>query len=165
VSEIHYVIGDATRPSERPAIIVHCCNDKGLWGKGFVVALSKRWTEPELAYRRWWNSSKEDLGGDYPPFRLGEAQLVQVERNMWVANLIGQCGIRSSANRIPIRYDAIAHGLLRVANWAGPPLGASVAMPRIGCGLAGGDWNVIEEIINETLVVNDIDVYIYDLPS
>jgi hypothetical protein len=34
-------------------------------------------------------------------------------------------------------------------------------MPRIGCGLAGGDWSTVEKIINDSLP--DIDVYVYDL--
>ena len=36
-------------------------------------------------------------------------------------------------------------------------------MPRIGCGLAGGDWNKVEKIINETLIDKGIEVYVYDL--
>jgi len=41
-------------------------------------------------------------------------------------------------------------------------IGASVHMPRIGCGLAGGDWNVVESIINRTLTLRDVDVTVYD---
>jgi hypothetical protein len=36
-------------------------------------------------------------------------------------------------------------------------------MPRIGCGLAGGDWNKIEAIINETLGEKGLDVTVYDI--
>ncbi|EOD0827538.1 hypothetical protein ACTNRG_002353 [Listeria monocytogenes] len=39
---------------------------------------------------------------------------------------------------------------------------ASIHMPRIGCGLAGGKWEIIEPIIRKTLIANDIEVYIYD---
>jgi len=38
-------------------------------------------------------------------------------------------------------------------------------MPRIGCGLAGGDWSRVEEIINEVLIEAGVEVYVYDLPS
>lgn len=38
---------------------------------------------------------------------------------------------------------------------------ASVHMPRIGCGLAGGKWNEIEKIIEKTLIKNKIKVYDY----
>ena len=52
---INYLEGDATQPiGNGPKIIVHVCNDIGGWGKGFVVAISKRWKEPEAEYRRWY---------------------------------------------------------------------------------------------------------------
>jgi hypothetical protein len=38
--------------------------------------------------------------------------------------------------------------------------GATIHMPRIGCGLAGGRWDEVELIINEVCTV---DVYVYDL--
>ena len=36
-------------------------------------------------------------------------------------------------------------------------------MPRIGCGLAGGNWIEIEKIINDTLIKENINVWVYDL--
>ena len=50
--EIKYIKGDATRPiGDGSKLILHICNDVGAWGSGFVVALSKRWKEPEQKYR------------------------------------------------------------------------------------------------------------------
>ena len=44
---IRYVVGDARSPdSAGNKVIVHVCNDIGGWGKGFVIALSKRWPKP-----------------------------------------------------------------------------------------------------------------------
>ena len=42
---------------------------------------------------------------------------------------------------------------------------ASVHMPRIGAGLAGGNWSTIEKIIKDTLVAAGIEVNVYDLPN
>ena len=33
-------------------VIAHICNDGGGWGKGFVLAVSARWPEPEREYRK-----------------------------------------------------------------------------------------------------------------
>ncbi len=41
-------------------------------------------------------------------------------------------------------------------------LGASVHMPRIGCGLAGGRWPRVEPLIVERLVRRGIEVTVYD---
>ncbi|WP_285749234.1 hypothetical protein [Lentzea sp. NBRC 105346] len=35
-------------------------------------------------------------------------------------------------------------------------------MPRIGCGLAGGEWDRIEPLITSELVDHDIPVTVYD---
>ena len=153
---INYLEGDATQPiADGPKIIVHVCNDIGGWGKGFVVAISKRWKEPEAAYRSWY---KED--GDQP-FELGEVQFVIAEDGLWIANLIGQHGIRRKGSESPVRYEAIGRGLETVGEFAAEH-SASVHMPRIGCGLAGGQWKEIEPLIEEALLEKKIDVYVYD---
>jgi hypothetical protein len=43
-------------------------------------------------------------------------------------------------------------------------LQASVHMPRIGCGLAGGDWNVGGKIVGEELANVGVPVTVYDFP-
>jgi O-acetyl-ADP-ribose deacetylase (regulator of RNase III) len=151
---IVYLTGDATRPVGRGTkLIVHVVNDEGRWGKGFVMALSARWREPESAYRAWF---VEQTG-----FELGAVRFVQLERDVWVANMIGQHGMREKDGVPPIRYAAVWSGLQTVAEKA-KEITASVHMPRIGCGLAGGEWSKIEPIIYETLVKAGIEVMVYD---
>lgn len=156
---IEYVIGDAVYPDPRAeAIIVHCANNVGKWGKGFTGALSRRWPAPEKCYRRW------AAGKTGQPFKLGEVQFVHVSANIVVANLIGQDGVRypGSEAPAPIRYDAVETGLRRVNKMA-DRLRTSIHMPRIGCGLAGGEWSKIEEIIMQTIL--HASVTVYDLPT
>jgi hypothetical protein len=92
---------------------------------------------------------------------LGTVQLVRVGRWVWVANMIGQHGTRTGSKGPPVRYEAIdaALGVLAVRA-AG--LGASVHMPRIGCGLAGGRWERVEPLILGRLVGAGIPVTVYD---
>ena len=154
--KIEYVKADATSPpGEGNKIIVHVCNDAGGWGRGFVMAISSKWKEPEENYRQW-HSSKIN-------FDLGGVQFVRVEDNIWVANLVGQSDIKSNKDGIPpIRYEAISKGLNKVADKAKEVTG-TVHMPRIGCGLAGGSWDKMEKIILEELVDKGIQVTVYDL--
>jgi O-acetyl-ADP-ribose deacetylase (regulator of RNase III) len=156
MSEIVYVRGDATVPSVKGVkLIAHVCNDIGGWGKGFVLALSRRWPAPEAAYRAW---HRERATND---FGLGAVQFVQVEPYVWVANMIGQRGIRTGSKGVPVRYEAIDTALGRLADKA-LELGASVHMPRIGCGLAGGKWSRVEPLIIERLVRRGVPVTVYD---
>lgn len=158
-SSVHYAVGDATAPpGTGPRIIAHVCNDIGGWGRGFVTALSRRGPEPEAAYRAW---SKGRANND---FALGAVQLVPVYENLWVANMIGQHGIRRAGGRPPVRYEAIGQALGRLSGHA-LKLGASVHMPRIGAGLAGGEWTRIEPLIVERLCARGVDVSVYDLPG
>lgn len=155
--EIKYIIGDTTQPiGEGPKLIVHVCNDVGAWGRGFVLALSNRWPVAEQRYRAW------HAGKEGRPFGLGEIQILQVANTLWVANLIGQRDIRTVGGIPPVRYEAIREGLRKVA-LAAERLGASVHMPRIGCGLAGGKWEVVAKIIEEELVARGIPTTVYDL--
>lgn len=156
MTAINYVTGDATRPEVRPAIIVHVCNNVGAWGRGFVLAVSRRWAEPARRYRDWANGRVKE------PFALGEVQFVTVEPCLVVANLVGQHGILHRGNERPVRVDAITCGLRKVAVHA-RDLGASVHMPRIGCGLAGGTWTEIGPIVERELCRQDVAVTVYDL--
>jgi O-acetyl-ADP-ribose deacetylase (regulator of RNase III) len=153
---ITYLKGDATSPQAKGnKIICHVCNNLGRWGKGFVMAISKRWAEPEQTYRKWYG---ERANND---FELGAVQFVQVDSYTWVANLIGQHGIKTGSKGPPIRYEAVENGLHKISQKA-TELGASVHMPRIGCGLAGGKWSNIEPLINKALCANNVLVFVYD---
>ncbi|MFJ4520807.1 macro domain-containing protein [Streptomyces sp. NPDC088810] len=156
MSEITYVRGDATVPSVKGVkVIAHVCNDIGGWGKGFVLALSRRWPEPEAAYRAWHRDrARNDFG-------LGAVQLVRVGPHVWVANMIGQRGTRTGSKGVPVRYEAVDTALDRLAGEV-IELGASVHMPRIGCGLAGGKWSRVEPLVTERLVKRGIAVTVYD---
>jgi O-acetyl-ADP-ribose deacetylase (regulator of RNase III) len=78
--------------------------------------------------------------------------------------MIGQHGIRRQNGTPPVRYEAIEQGLKRVADQA-HARGATVHMPRIACGLAGGTWDRIEPLIQAELVAKGIPVVVYDFPA
>lgn len=156
MTSIKYLRGDATSPQGSGVkIIAHICNDIGGWGKGFVLAISKRWPEPEKEYREWYRNRAANN------FELGNILLIKVEPYIYVANMIGQRGIKVEQSSVPIRYEAIESCLNKLSEEA-KNLKASVHMPRIGCGLAGGKWERIEPLIEKTLLKEEIDVYVYD---
>lgn len=165
---IKYVIGDATDPIVKgDRYIVHVCNNVGGWGRGFVLALSKRWKWPEYHYRAEFAAGRVILGSTYfVPVDQG------IDGVTFVVNMVAQEGYGAKNARPhrtnepdarpPIRYDALRICLLDVASdIRDNHPNATVHMPRIGCGLAGGRWEDVEPLINETL--SDIDIYVYDL--
>lgn len=151
---IHYVIGDATAPTiPGPKILAHCCNDRGTWGSGFVLAVSKRWKEPERVYR----SLKGSTG-----YRLGTVSFAEVEPGFLVANIVGQNRTGPFQGKQPIRYHALLNGFWAVAERA-ESMKATVHMPRIGCDRAGGTWSEVVKLIEAAM--GDLDVYVYDLTT
>lgn len=174
---IHYVKGDATQPIGCGVkIIVHVCNDIGGWGRGFVLAVSKRWKQPEAEYRKWFaeqNFEESEILHCEPSqngttiynaqFGLGNVQFVKVENDIWLGNMIAQRDIYTSNEGVPpIRYSALNECLGKVARYS-QQINASVHMPRIGCGLAGGEWSEVEALVMSNLINNTIDVTVYDL--
>ena len=154
-SWIHYLKGDATVPIGNGAkYIVHLCNNLGLWGAGFVLGVSQKWPEPKKSYLQWYHSEKD--------FSLGKIQFVPVEKDITIINMVAQKGIESEDDLPPIRYEALKECLNQIAN-AAKENKASVHMPRIGSGLAGGNWEEVEKIIQKTLIINQVPTYIYDL--
>lgn len=161
---IKYKIGDATEPIVEigTRVIAHICNDIGKWGDGFSGAISKKWKEPEDYYKRQYRYAKDS-------FKLGKIQWVFVDLDLAVVNMIAQKGVRSKSNKIPICYESVERCLSRLAKGCiglmgsreDPSKEVTVHIPRIGCGLAGGSWDIIEPIIEE--IFWDLDVYVYDI--
>lgn len=158
MSKINYVTGDATQPVTTPAIIAHICNNRGGWGAGFTGALSKRYGQPNALYRNNWLCKKN--------YTLGCVQIVAVANQVSVANMIAQDGY-SRPGKPAINYDALAECLHELQMYTTKLLTYypyTVHMPRIGTGLAGGDWAVIEPMIEQELCEKGIQVTVYDLP-
>lgn len=160
---LRYVQGDATLPrGGGHRMLIHCCNDVGAWGSGFVVAISKRWKKPEEQYRLWRRAEVLDR----VKFQLGEIQIVDIQTDLSVVNMIAQRDIMfgtapDGTPLPPIRYDALKACLNKVAKEA-KDRQSSIHGPRFGAGLAGGEWGIVERLINECLIDKGINVTIYD---
>jgi O-acetyl-ADP-ribose deacetylase (regulator of RNase III) len=163
---IDYVTGDATCPrGDGQKIVAHVVNDQSKWGSGFVLAVSARWPETKELYHDWM-SVPVNLSwcqGEGLP-RLGNVQYVQVEEDVQVANLLAQRGVRHNPQAPrAVDYNALHACLQKLGRYAADT-GASVHMPRIGCGLGGGEWPVVEDIILKALVIPyGVPVTVYDL--
>lgn len=148
---IYFVKGDATNPVVEDGIRVlpHVCNNLGGWGAGYVLALSKKWKDPEESYR-----SKTK-------YILGDIDCVVCDEKTIVANMIAQNNYMTKNNTIPLRYNSLKECLqklkLELDKYTEK---VTIHMPRIGCGLAGGKWNKVEKLLNEEL--GDYDIWVYD---
>lgn len=178
MSDITYIKGDLFNLYEKTGDktaykhIPHIVNDEGKWGSGFVVAVSKQWPIKKMAANKSHFACPEFVyrstclhrarKGKTP--RLGFAQQVVIDTNLSVWNMFAQHGIKPKVKR-PIRYTALSKCLLEIADYikerADKP--HEIHAPKFGSDRAGGDWSLIEKLIEEAWVDNDIPVYIYEL--
>ena len=158
IPEIRYLVGNATEPRGKGnKIIAHIVNDKSPnWGRGFGLAVSKEWPQVREVFRKMVKENRSHM-------KLGNSTLIQVSNDLSIFNMVAQHGFGPSDEQ-RIRYRALSKCLTNLANTA-LEQSASVHMPRIGTGYAGGSWDVISELIDETLVRQGIDVTVYDLPG
>ena len=153
---LRFTKGDATLPNgSNLRYILQIVNNEGKYGAGFSGSLARRWPKVETEYRSWW---RERFG----KLRLGDIQVVQILSDLVVINMVAQKGIVGPENSKPIDYAALKACLAKagaeISNY-----NASVHMPRIGCGLAGGTWEDVEPLIEAELLKRGISVTVYDL--
>ena len=166
---IHYVKGNATEPQLLGRkVIAHIVNDRGKWGKGFVMAVSEKWPVAREAYLAWARGREPEFMAPVTqdPFSLGGNQNVMVDEELVICSMCAQRGINSfgQAKKDRVDYTALEVCCVRLAASA-KQFGATVHMPRIGTGLAGGNWDRIEDILNRTLAGAGLGVTVYDLDS
>lgn len=174
MNDITYVVGDVTRPfghfinvsgpwdgPTAPVVVAHACNNGGGWGAGVSGAIGRRWPHAERAYREAWHRGE---------LRPGQSQLVEITQWTYVANLVACHVVRRgpSAWKTRVDLDWLRYALAQLTGqMRDDVLGheASVHMPRIGCGLAGGRWSDVEPHVRATLCDAGVRVYVYDLPG
>ena len=159
---LKHIAGDVTDPIKFvDNVVAHVVNDAGKYGAGVSGAIAKRWPEAEKYYRAQHKYANHKV-------KLGEVLWSAPDPHLLVAQMVAMRGVRSFGKPKPIRYEALEECLVKVAKAArvlpAPDDRASfehvaIHMPRIGAGLAGGDWDHIEPLIEE--VFWDLKVFIY----
>jgi O-acetyl-ADP-ribose deacetylase (regulator of RNase III) len=125
-------------------VIVHGCNCQCQMGKGIALSIKRLFPEAYAADQRTvkGNASK-----------LGTITVAEIERNgrrFHVVNGYTQFHWRGEGNKAD--YAAI-RDVMKAVKSQFP--GKRIGYPKIGAGLAGGDWEQILPIIREELAGED----------
>jgi len=150
---IRYLEGDALRPSEPGAkVVAFVVNDTARkWGGGFALEVRKHWPQVQTSFEQEGH------------LQLGSIHVSNVSADTAVVSMVAQHGYRRGP-KPGIRYKALDTSLRSLADLA-IEQSASVHMPRIGAGQAGGDWQIISELIEDNLVQRGIKVTVYVRPD
>lgn len=147
MSEIIYKRGNLINATE--FVIAHGCNAQGVMGSGVAKAIRNKWPLAYQAYKEHYEKH-----GLFP----GEVIWAPVEDKL-IANCITQCKYGRDSKRYT-EYDAVRECMREIDKFEYRELG--LAMPLIGAGLGGGDWEVIAEIIQEEITHVNPVVYVLD---
>lgn len=163
---IRYRKGDVTIPKESgKTVVVHGVNDIGVMGAGVAKAISERYPQVRNDYIDWAISGYylfENKGKI--PFQLGQIQITKVTKNLSFCNLVSQRGIKSYYDLPPVRYESICEGFYRLRDYCLDKDINNICMPRIGCGLAKGRWDIVEKIIGRVFKSQPkLNIIVYDL--
>ena len=155
---MHYHSGDASIPIDQSILIIHVVNNLGKWGKGFVLSLSKNCPIAKDSYLEWFRYNKF--------LSLGETQFILVDeiKKVFVGNMLSQDGIKKNSkdNNQYLNYEALDRCLKSVADYALSNR-LKVQAPKIGSGLSGGDWNIIQNLIKKNICYKKIHCHIFEM--
>lgn len=91
---------------------------------------------------------------------MGKVLLVDNDNGKTIANLFAQNSYGRGIRQTDYNAMKECFKMLRDSVLDGRHAGKSIALPHgIGCGLAGGDWGMVESIIDETLSECDVSIY------
>lgn len=147
----------------------HQVNCQGRMGSGIAKVIKEKWPVVYSEYIQKYNDTEDNIlrncgGFEHCPetseVLLGDIQLVQVDKNHTVINMFAQEHYGYDGRRYT-SYDGFWSCLGHIREFV--PEGATIGFPsHIGCGLGGGNWEVIKTMIEQVLD-EDYEVYIYYL--
>lgn len=115
-------------------------------GAGLAKQIRSKWPHVYTEYR--------SLVAMKPTYRLGKCQIVCiVKKELYVANLFGQYNYAPRGTQ-HTNYDALTQAIRELNSWhkefCHPEFPIWIPY-KMGCGLAGGDWEIVKSILNQNL--------------
>jgi O-acetyl-ADP-ribose deacetylase (regulator of RNase III) len=127
----------------RHGIICHQVNCQLIMGAGLAKQIRTKYPVVFGEYKKMKKLP--------PKRRLGQCQIVEViPRELFVANLFGQFDFRPRGV-VHTDYTALTKAMNELSMWHKEKCHPKfpIWIPyKIGCGLAGGDWNTVLDIIS-----------------
>lgn len=144
---IIFTEGDVWEAFDTGASIAHGCNLQGVMGAGIAKQVKERFPSLYNAYRDKCSQGDFLLGNVFPYLVSG---------NQIVFNLMTQATTDGAS------YDAVWRSLVYLETIAESVRVNAVALPQIGAGLGGLNWNVIKAMLIEIFSSSAVDVIVYE---
>ena len=135
------------------AVLGHQVNCDGVMGAGIARQIAQRWPTVLATYRTALQNGS---------LTLGQTQFVRVGPRQWIANIAGQRHPTRSGRATD--YAALAQGLTQFADFLRHHAVSGGLPYGIGCGLAGGDWAVVEPLITQAFSSSNLFLTLFRWP-
>lgn len=153
-------------------VIAHGCNCHCSMGAGIAPQMAEEFSADKFPLESpLWAGDINKLGQiDYmwvdPSNKASRRRESTAEHTLAVVNAYTQYGFgknHKDGKAIPLDYEAL---LLCMRKMNHVFKGKKIGLPQIGCGLAGGEWVIVKDIIKDELSHDcDVTVVIYDAPK
>lgn len=128
-------------------IRVNTINCVGVMGAGIALTFKKRYPDMFNEYKRECN-----LGLVHP----GQLYIWKPSANDWIINFPTKRHWRQ-----PSRYEDIESGLVALHTYLAPLGNVRVALPALGCGHGGLNWNRVSQMISEYLSDLEAEILVF----
>ena len=132
--------------------IAHGVNCQNVMGSGVAKVLFNKWPEVKDSYHSLFERKSANN-----PELLGYVQEVLTD-DKTIYNCFTQLTYGYNGEK-RVNYAAIAIVFKEIAARGVK----DIEIPKIGCGLAGGDWDIVEQIITDVIEINPMNVHVYYL--
>ena len=120
-------------------IIAHQTNCMGVMGAGLALQVKKQLLTSD-EYQKYVKVCREQ-GKEL----MGNTQLLEAPDGRIIANCFGENA--PTGKKLDTDYQALMHSLIKVRNYA-KRSDMTVGVPGLmGCGLAGGDWKIVRNMM------------------
>lgn len=162
-NDIVEIATERLNASNNPAtvFIPHVCNNINLFGAGFAKYIAEKFPIVKENFHLLGNKAT-----------LGHTQYISIANNnlaktkIFVCNMIAQNGTINPKNCRPLNYGSlvfcmndIRNKIISLAKNSIEDTKFEIHAPKFGSGLAGGNWNFIENLIED--IWADFPVYVY----
>ena len=127
-------------------VIAHGCNCHNSMVGGIALSIATAFPQAQIADSLTSRGDINKLG----TMTLTRSKCVNAKGSFTIANLYTQYDPGPDLD-----YDALRLALRKLGLMYP---GCSIGLPKIGCGIGGGDWDVVEKIIAEELKGHDVTI-------
>ena len=157
---IQYKVGDVIKALQDSEIdvLAHGVNCQNSFGRGVAGQIAKEYPIAKVSYHNFFLERTYRVDPEYDGIEfLDKIDEVHVAGDKVILNCFTQqyCGY---GGKKYVSYDAIEACFKKALEYCKDE-NLKIGIPKIGAGLAGGSWNIIETIINEVFGEYPITVY------